>query len=418
MQGFVKDPAAAIRRMRQEPRASFRSAENACIAREMTVITDTDTLSEYCRNAADQDFITVDTEFIRDKTYWPQLCLVQIGVREDAVAIDTLAADIDLEPLYALMADKKTLKVFHAARQDIEIFFHQTGDVPGPLFDTQVAAMVCGYGDAVGYERLVTSLTKASIDKSMRFTDWSRRPLSSKQINYALGDVTHLQEIYRALSKRLDDSGRAEWVAEEMATLTDPGTYRLVPDEAWRRIKTRNRNRRFLAILRELASWRESEAQTRDVPRNRILRDDLMVEIAVHAPKSPEELSRLRGFARDKKSKDAMARILDVVARGVAIPEKDCPKPPDNGVRGGTIGASVDLLKVLLKQRCEQHEVAQKLVATTDDIEAIARSDKADVAALRGWRRQIFGADAIALKHGRLALTADGKNIKVLDIKD
>ena len=211
----------------------------------MTVITETGALSEFCRRAADLNFITVDTEFIRDKTYWPQLCLVQIGVPDDAVAIDTLAPDIDLGPLYALMADKKTLKVFHAARQDIEIFFHQTGEIPGPLFDTQVAAMVCGYGDAVGYERLVASLTKASIDKSMRFTDWSRRPLSAKQINLRVGDVTHLRDIYAALSERLDASGRAEWVAEEMAVLTAPETYRLEPEEAWRRIKTRNRNRRF-----------------------------------------------------------------------------------------------------------------------------------------------------------------------------
>ena len=380
----------------------------------MTVITETGALSEFCRRAADLDYITVDTEFIRDKTYWPQLCLVQIGVPDDAVAIDTLAPEIDLGPLYALMANKKTLKVFHAARQDIEIFFHQTGEIPGPLFDTQVAAMVCGYGDAVGYERLVASLTKASIDKSMRFTDWSRRPLSAKQINYALGDVTHLRDIYAALSKRLDASGRAEWVAEEMAVLTAPETYRLEPEEAWRRIKTRNRNRRFLAILRELASWRETEAQTRDVPRNRVLRDDVMVEIAVHAPKAPEDLLRLRGFARDKKSKETMARIIEVVAQGASTPDKDCPRPPDNGVRGGAVGASVDLLKVLLKLRCEEHEVAQKLVATSDDIESIARSDKADVAALRGWRRQVFGEDAIALKHGRLALTANGKDIKVI----
>lgn len=383
----------------------------------MTVITDTDTLSEFCRRAADQDFITVDTEFIRDKTYWPQLCLVQVGVEEEAVAIDTLAPGIELEPLYALMANKKTLKVFHAARQDIEIFFHQTGHVPAPIFDTQVAAMVCGYGDAVGYERLVTSLTQASIDKSMRFTDWSRRPLSPKQITYALGDVTHLQDIYKALSKRLEESGRAEWVAEEMATLTAPETYSLVPEESWRRIKTRNRNRRFLAILREIAAWREVEAQTRDVPRNRVLRDDVMVEIAVHAPKTPDDLLRQRGFARDKKSKETMNRLLEVVAHGESVPEKDCPKPPDNGARGGPVGASVDLLKVLLKQRCEQHEVAQKLVANTDDIESIARSDKADVPALRGWRRQIFGEDAIALKQGRLALTADGKNIKVIETK-
>lgn len=378
------------------------------------MITETAHLAAFCKRVAASDYVTIDTEFIRDKTYWPLLCLIQIANQDEAAAVDTLAPDIDLGPVFELIADRSTVKVFHAARQDVEIFHHIADCIPSPLFDTQVAAMVCGYGESVGYERLAASLANARIDKSMRFTDWSHRPLSSKQIDYALADVTHLRRIYDTLKKRLEDSGREEWVAEEIAVLTDPNTYRLAPEDAWRRLRTRNRNRRFLAILRELAAWRESEARNRDVPRSRVLRDDTLTEVAAHAPKTADDLKHLRAFPYDSRSKAVIETVLQLVKKGEAVPDNECPEPPAASARTPLSGGSVDLLKVLLKKRCEEHEVAQKLVASADDIEAIARDDNAEVPALHGWRRRIFGEDALALKKGQLALTTDGREVKVI----
>lgn len=380
----------------------------------MSLITDTDALAGLCSRLATSEFVTVDTEFIRDKTYWPILCLVQLAGEDEFAAVDTLADGIDLTPLLDLMRDRSVLKVFHAARQDFEIFHRLMGMVPQPVFDTQVSAMVCGFGDQVGYETIVAKLARQSIDKTMRFTDWQRRPLSDKQLDYALADVTHLRVVYQKLREMLEQNGRAEWVAEEMQMLTGDELYQFDPRLSWRRVKSRNPKPRFLAILREVAAWREIEAQTRDVPRNRIVRDDALLEIAAHRPKTEKDLANLRGLNRGQTQGGVAKALLDAVARGVALPDKECPAVPKQRQAAALIGPSADLLKVLLKLKSEEHNVAQKLIATTDDLEAIAGDDNADVAALKGWRREMFGEDALALKHGRLALTADGKNIRVV----
>ncbi|HZT20164.1 MAG TPA: ribonuclease D [Dongiaceae bacterium] len=382
----------------------------------MTLIAESGALAAFVQRQGRAEFVAIDTEFMRDKTYWPQLCLVQIAGPEEAAAIDTLAPGIDLEPLLALLADPKLLKVFHAARQDIEIFFHMTGRIPAPLVDTQVAAMVCGFGDAVSYENLAARLAGARIDKSSRFTDWAHRPLTERQLQYALSDVTHLRPTYESLRRRLAKTGRTEWVAEEMAVLTDPATYRLEPREAWRRIKFRSDKPRMLAILREVAAWREEEAQRRDLPRNRVLRDETLCEIAAHAPGDVEHLARCRGFSRSMAENRQGAQILAAVKRGLALPAAECPVPAPRRDLPAGLGPLVELLRVLLKMRCEEHGVAQKLVASADDLELIAADDQAQVPALQGWRREIFGADALALKQGRLALTVAGRRVKVVPV--
>ena len=380
----------------------------------MHLIADTGSLRALCERLADSRYVTVDTEFMRDSTYWPRLCLVQLASVDEAAAVDALAPGIELAPLLALMRDPEVLKVFHAARQDIEIFYHLDGCVPRPLFDTQVAAMVCGFGDQVGYERLVAKLARAQIDKSQRFTDWARRPLARRMYDYAISDVTHLRIVYEKLAARLDRDRRETWLAEELATLTDPATYRLEPAEAWLRVKTRLRKPRQLAMLRALAAWRETEAQRRDVPRNRVLRDEALNDIAAQEPKSREQLWKLRSLSRGHIGKEAADALLGIVA-GVAAaapatyPEAREPPPASNHA-----GPAAELLKVLLKLRCEEHGVAQKLVASSDEIEAIARDDGAAVRALRGWRREIFGADALALKHGEIALGMEGGDIRVI----
>ncbi|SIS71646.1 ribonuclease D [Insolitispirillum peregrinum] len=384
------------------------------------LITTTDALAAFCDRMAGAAFITVDTEFMREKTFWPQLCLVQVGGPSEACAIDPLADGIDLAPLFTLMRDQRTLKVFHAARQDLEIFYNLMGDFPQPLFDTQVAAMVCGFGDSVGYETLATKLAKAHIDKSMRFTDWARRPLTDKQIRYALSDVTHLRVVYEKLSRRLEKSSRAHWLNEEMALLTSVDNYRVDPDEAWRRLKTRTKTPRFLATVKELAAWREIEAQTRDIPRQRILRDEMLLEIAAHAPTTVDALERTRGFSKGQAEGKIGKAILDAVERGKSMPDAELPDPPERKELPQGIGPICDLLKVLLKMRCEENDVAQKLVASSDDLEQIALDDEADVLALKGWRREIFGKDAIDLKHGRLALalSKDGKHVEAVELVD
>jgi ribonuclease D len=380
----------------------------------MTLIADTDALAAFCRRQAAASFITVDTEFMRDKTYWPQLCLVQIAGPEETVAVDPLAPGIDLAPLFALMAAPEVLKVFHAARQDIEIFVNLTGAVPRPLFDTQVAAMVCGFGDSVSYETLASKLAGARIDKSSRFTDWAQRPLTDRQLQYALGDVGPLRTVYEKLAARLAKTGRAPWLDEEMALLTDPATYRLEPSEAWRRFKIRTNNRRVLALLRALAAWREESAQQRNLPRSRILRDESLLEIAAHAPTSAADLARGRGLGKGFAEGRLGSEILAVVARVLAQPESTYPEPPQRREPPAGIGPLVDLLRVLLKLRCEENGVAQKLVADTEDLELIAAEDEAPVRALSGWRAELFGKDALDLKHGRLGLTAAGRRIKLV----
>jgi ribonuclease D len=385
----------------------------------MSLISDTAALTAFCQRLARADFITVDTEFMREKTYWPQLCLVQLGGPDEAAAIDPLAPGIDLAPLYALMADPKVLKVFHAARQDIEIFLHLDGKVPAPLFDTQIAAMVCGFGDSVSYETLASQLARARIDKSLRFTDWSRRPLTDRQLQYALADVTHLRVAYEKLAQRLARDERGEWVAEEMAQLSDPGTYMVEPEEAWRRLKSRSNSPRFLMILKELAAWREREAREKDLPRQRLLKDDSLMEIAAQAPLTIDELAHTRGLSRSAAEGKLGAALLAAVERALAVPEDQWPQPTERNEIPRGLGPVVDLLKVLLKLKGDQHDVAQRLIASSADLEWIAADDVAPVAALQGWRRGLFGEDALKLKHGRigLALAQDGKGLRLIPLE-
>jgi ribonuclease D len=381
----------------------------------MTVlITDRAELETFCRSLTGTAYITVDTEFMRDKTYWPQLCLVQVASPAAAVAIDPLAPDMDLTPLYGVMNDPAILKVFHAARQDIEIFYNATSKVPTPIFDTQVAAMVCGFGESASYETLAAKLADAHIDKTSRFTDWSRRPLTERQLKYAIADVAYLRTVYEKLAAQLDRSSRHGWLDEEMAVLTDPATYRLDPANAWKRLKVRSSNRRMLALVRELAAWRETAAQQRNLPRNRIIRDEALLEIAAHAPATIDELARTRGLGRGFAEGRLGGEVLAVVARIAELSESEYPEPAPRRDLPQGLGPLVELLRVLLKLRCEEHHVAAKLVAAGDDLEMIAADDVAPVRALHGWRAEIFGKDAIDLKHGRLALTAAGKRIKLV----
>jgi ribonuclease D len=385
----------------------------------MPIITDTNSLAEFCEQLAKSAYVTVDTEFIREKTYWPQLCLVQLADDDKAMAVDAEADGIDLSPLFELMANKNVLKVFHAARQDLEIFYKLAGALPTPLFDTQVAAMVCGFGESVGYETLVNKLVGEQVDKSSRFTDWSHRPLTDKQVSYALADVTHLRPIYEKLEAKLISSGRHEWLDEELGKLTDENIYKFPPREAWRRVKARNPKPRFLAVLREVTAWREIEAQTRDLPRNRVLRDEALVEIAHHTPKNVKELARTRGLGQRLAEGSAGEKLLQAVEAGLNLPEADCPSVPRRPNLPRGIGPVTDLLKVLLKMKCEQQEVAQKLIASGDDIEKIAAyGEKAEVPALTGWRRQLFGEDALNLRDGKIALVINGQTLELVEIED
>jgi ribonuclease D len=384
----------------------------------MDVITESDGLAEFCRRQNRADFVAVDTEFMRERTYWPILCVVQVAGPEETAAIDALAPGIDLAPLLALMADPSIPKVFHAARQDLEIFFQLSGEVPHPVFDTQIASMVCGFGDAVSYETLVRKLAGAHLDKASRFTDWAHRPLTARQIEYALADVVHLRTVYQRLQQILGRNGRAEWFAEEIAGLVDPAIYRNEPGAAWRRFRIRGRaDRRFLGVLRAVAAWREVAAQQRDLPRGRIMKDEAVLEIAAHAPSTIDGLARTRSLGRGIAEGKLGQDILDAVAHGLADPDPP-PAIPAKAEPPPGIGPLMELLRVLLKQRCEDFQVAQKLLASADDLEAIAADDNAPVPALTGWRRQIFGADALALKHGRLALTAGNNRINLVPLPE
>jgi len=381
----------------------------------MNIITNTEALAATCARLSTAGYVTVDTEFMRDSTFWSKLCLIQLAGPDDDFVIDPLAPGIDLTPFYELMRNKRVVKVFHAARQDIEIFWHEAQTIPDPLFDTQVAAMVCGFGDSVGYETLVKRLTGGSVDKSSRFTDWSRRPLSDKQLQYACGDVTHLRKIYEVLARRLTQTGRARWVAEEMAILQDPETYAVRPEDAWKRLKTRFKGPRGLAVLVEVAAWRERQAQERDLPRSRVLKDDALAEIATQIPRSAEDLDRLRAVPKGLSNSRSAAALMEAIERGLAMPEAQIPVVKDAEPLPPGIGPLVELLKVLLAMRCEEHEVAQKLIAKVSDLEHIAAHDEADVPALKGWRREVFGADALRLKRGELALSAKGKRIVLIE---
>jgi len=384
----------------------------------VSLITTTEELEAACLRMARHPFVTVDTEFLRETTFWPVLCVVQLATDEEALAVDALADGLDLQPLLGLMADEDVVKVFHAARQDLEIFWKLSGVLPAPLFDTQVAAMVCGYGDQVSYSELVQSVCRVTIDKSSRFTDWARRPLAEAQIDYAIGDVTHLRDVYRALTKRLGETGRQSWLDDEMGALTSPEIYEQHPERAWERFKGRARKPRDLAVLMELAAWRESEAQARDVPRARVLKDDVLIELALAAPRSVEALANLRAFPRGMERSRAGGEILEAIERGVARDPKSLPKIERERRNGANNAATVELLKVLLRQVSEESGVAGKLIATVDDLEAIAGNDKADVPALAGWRRKLFGERALELKHGRLALTVENGKVVTLEWRD
>jgi len=379
----------------------------------MEMITTTDELAAVCNRLAKHHVITVDTEFLRETTYYPLLCVVQMASADEAVVVDTLAEGIDLKPFFDLMANENVLKVFHAARQDIEIIFHRAGIIPHPVFDTQVAAMVLGYGDSIAYDQLVERITGHRPDKTHRFTDWSNRPLTQDQVTYALADVTHLRDVFAALDADLKKRGRSEWVSEEMEILTSPKTYDFHPERAWERLKTRVRKPKELAVLMEVAAWREQEAQSRDVPRSRVLKDDAIGDIATHAPTSLERLAGLRslpkGFDKSKWGQDIVAAVKRGTARDLStLPKLDKPRGNTNGA------ATVELLKVLLRMTSERHAVASKVIATVDDLEQIAADDNADVGALHGWRRELFGEAALALKKGRLALAIDkGRVVRV-----
>ncbi|MEK9947163.1 MAG: ribonuclease D [Alphaproteobacteria bacterium] len=382
-----------------------------------TVLTTSADLKALCDRLSTVAYVTVDTEFMRESTYWAKLCLVQIAGPDESAAIDPLAPGIDLAPLFELMANPDVLKVFHAARQDLEIFYHLSGEVPHPIFDSQVAAMVCGFGDSVAYDTLASRLAGAHIDKHSRFTDWARRPLTERQVGYALADVIHLRPIYEKLSRMLEKNGRRHWLGEEMAILTDRQTYEVNPEETWRRLKLRNPKPRMVAVLREIAAWREREAQARDVPRNRIIRDEALLEIAAHPPKGRKDLGRIRGFPKGIAEGARGDAIIAAVAKGLSLPKSDLPEVPNRAQKPQGIGPLVELLKVLLRMKCEHHEVAQKLIANVSDLEQIAADDEAIVPALQGWRRDVFGTDALRLKHGELALAAAGRKVRLIEVK-
>lgn len=380
----------------------------------MKLITTTDELKAAVDRVSGGKFVTVDTEFMRESTYWPKLCLLQFAGSEEegGYLVDPLAPGLDLAPFIALLDRPDLRKVFHAARQDIEIFFHLSGRTPRNLFDTQVAGMVCGLGESISYENLIRETTGHAVDKSSRFTDWSRRPLSDKQLVYALGDVTHLRDAYRWLAEKIAKGGREGWIAEEMAILTDPATYGTDPDDAWRRLKVRSGSKKFLAVLKTLAAWREREAQTRDVPRQRILKDDALLDVASNAPKSVAELDGLRSIPRGFAQSRSGAGILEAIAAGLALPADAVPQL-ERGERLPEVDASlVDALKLLLKLKADEADVAPRLIANASDMERIAAYAEPDVSAMQGWRRDVFGAAALEMKAGRLALKIENGKLK------
>ncbi|HXD46473.1 MAG TPA: ribonuclease D [Pseudolabrys sp.] len=383
----------------------------------MQPITTSEELAAVCARMAKHRYVTVDTEFLRETTYYPLLCVAQMATADEAVVVDALAPGIDLAPFFDLLVDEAVVKVFHAARQDIEIIWNMAGKIPHPIFDTQVAAMVLGYGDSISYDQLVQRVTGDQLDKSHRFTDWTRRPLTDAQLVYAVSDVTHLRDVYLKLDEDLHKRGRANWVSAEMAVLTSPETYRADPERAWERLKSRVRKPKELGVLIEVAAWREREAQTRDVPRSRVLKDEVLGDLAVQAPATIERLGQLRSLPKGFERSRWGADIVEAVKRGLERDPKSLPRlerfrPATNG------GATVELLKVLLRMTAEKNAVAAKVIATVDDLERIAADDEADVPALKGWRRELFGDRALALKHGKLALAIERGKVIAVDKTD
>lgn len=386
---------------------------------DIITITTTDALAAFCARAAAAPYVTVDTEFLRERTYYAQLCLVQLALPgddpADAVLVDPLAEGLSLAPLYDLFRDPDVVKVFHAARQDLEIFHVDGGVVPAPLFDTQVAAMVCGFGDQVGYETLVRKIARAALDKSSRFTDWSRRPLSAAQQSYAIADVTHLRQIYEYLSAELERTGRTHWLEEELAALTDASTYVVDPDEAWKRLKLRNATPRLLAIARELAAFRERTAQERNIPRNRIVKDDALMELASTKPRSLADLSKSRLLLREARRGAIAEGLVAAVARGLEAPNDSLPRLPKGRDRSAMNPAMADLLRVLLKAKAEEAGVAGKLIASAADLDDIAAGAR-DGTWARGWRAEVFGTDALRLLRGEIALSAEGQRVRTVPV--
>lgn len=382
----------------------------------MTIITTTASLESFCKRAASEPFVTVDTEFVRETTYWSQLCLIQVGLKDEAVAIDPLVPELNLQPFFDLLQNSKVTKVFHSGRQDIEIFFHTTGKIPAPIFDTQIAGMVCGFGESVAYDVLVQRYTKVRIDKSSRYTHWARRPLTDRQLSYALGDVTHLRVVYENLKKRILEEDRLHWLEDEINILINPGTYSLDPYAAWERIKVRSPQSRMLAILRELAAWRELTAQERNIPKGRVLKDEQLVEISASCPQTQKELGRMRGLQPSFiNSKDANI-VLDLVKKAQSLPLEDCPQPKRRETASAGGAALVEMLRLLLKIKSEKYRVAQKLIATTSDLEEIARSPDPLVPALEGWRKEIFGNAALDLKSGKVAIGLKNNKITLIPV--
>ncbi|MEM8633033.1 MAG: ribonuclease D [Pseudomonadota bacterium] len=385
----------------------------------MQTLTTTDELAKFCQRASEAPYVTVDTEFLRERTYYSKLCLVQLAIPgeadDTAVLVDPIDNDMSLDPLFDLFRDEKVVKVFHAARQDLEIFFLDGGVFPTPLFDTQVAAMVCGFGEQVGYETLVRKIAKQSLDKTSRFTDWSRRPLTDAQKTYALADVTHLRDIYEFLSAELKKSKRTGWVEEEIEVLLNPDTYLIAPEDAWERVKTRTNSSRFLAIVRELARFRESYAQTRNVPRSRVFKDDALLELASTKPQSVKDLGRSRLLLREARKGEIAEGILKAVRDGLACAPEDAPQPDRSRDKLQVNSALADLLRVLLKAKSEKAGVAQKLIASAADLDTIAAGQR-DARALKGWRAEVFGKDALRLCDGKIALTANGDTVGLVDL--
>ena len=385
----------------------------------MHTITTTEELAAFCKTAASHPYVTVDTEFLRERTYYSKLCLIQLahpGGEDDgsAVLVDPLVEGLSLDPLYELFQNPDVVKVFHAARQDLEIFFVDRGIIPAPLFDTQVAAMVCGFGEQAGYETLVRKIARAQIDKSSRFTDWSRRPLSEAQMRYALADVTHLREVYEYLAAELKRTDRTRWVAEEMAILNDPATYRVEPADAWERVKTRNASPKVLAVVRELARFREDYAQKRDVPRSRVFKDDALLELASTRPQDEKDLGRSRLLLREGRRGDIAEGILAAVKAGMAVAPEDLPRIDKRG-QIQVNPAIADMLRVLLKARSEAENVAPRLIAPAAELDALAAGER-DLPCLKGWRREVFGAEALDLCAGRLGLAVKGASVVTLPL--
>lgn len=382
----------------------------------MELTTSTDALAAFCKRAAKFDFVTVDTEFLRETTYWPKLCLLQAATPEEAILVDPLADGLSLQPFFDLLANQKIVKVFHAARQDIEIFVKLSGSVPNNVFDTQIAASVCGFGDSVSYDNLVRSVTGVDLDKSSRFTDWSHRPLTEKQRLYALADVTHLRDIYVKLLEQVTATHRWDWVEDELETLRSIDTYVVKPENAWERLKSKLSKPRDLAALRVLAAWRERRAQDGDQPRSRVLKDDALIEIAIQRPVSPDSFDKLRAVQRGYGRSSAAAEIIGLMKEVEGLQKADLP-PATERYRGPSPkGAVGDLIRVLLKAVSEEHGVAARIVATSDEIDALVLDDEADVPALRGWRRKLFGEKALAIKHGKIALAATRKGVREVPI--